>query len=467
MSGSGAFLLGIPLWLAASTSVRGATFLPEAGVARTVITPDLARGPVCLAGYQQGRRATGVHDDLEARALLLRGKSGGVALVAVDLIGLFYDDVLAIRRALAAVPGADELSLIVAATHTHSGPDTLGLWGMNSESRGADDAYLARVRQAVVKTVMDAMMNLRPARLRVAQVEAGDLVTRNRLPRVTDGTLTALRIEETPDGSPIASVIFWGAHPEILTPDNTLISADFPGALRSAIEAVGGGLAIYFSGAVGAQSPHCDPIWNLHPNHLTSEGGFRKVELLGAELARRARHALQAAPNIPTEPIEVRTRKLAVPLTNPRFLQLREMGVIRRSISFHGMRQNPHVRTEANLIRVGEVALIAVPGEIYPEIVRGGIQSPQEPAADFPGAVREEPPLFELVPGRVKAVMGLANDELGYIIPKSQWDERPPFAYGLPSAQYGEVYSASYELGPLLHEAFRAMPRAPGLSKAS
>lgn len=462
MPGSGAFLLGVPLWLTVSASVRGAACLPEAGVARTVITPDLARGPVWLAGYQQGRRATDVHDDLEVRALLLRCKRRGVALVAVDLIGLFYDDVLAIRQALADVPGADELSLIVAATHTHSGPDTLGLWGRDTESRGADDAYLACVRQAVVKAVVEAMANLRPARLRAGQVEAGDLVTRSRLPRVTHGTLTALRIEEAPGSSPIATVILWGAHPEILTPDNTLISADFPGALRGAVEADGGGLAIYFSGALGAQSPHGGPIWDLDPNQPAPEAGFRKAKLLGAELARRVRHGLQAAPDLPAEPIEVRTRELSLPVTNPQFLRLREMGLIRRSISFHGREERPRLRTEANLIRVGDVALIAVPGEIYPELVRGGIQNPQEPAADFPGAMREEPPLLDLVPGRVKAVLGLANDELGYIIPKSQWDERPPFAYGLPSAQYGEVYSASYELGPLLHAAFLAMAQAPG-----
>ncbi|HXZ43603.1 MAG TPA: hypothetical protein VEH53_02150, partial [archaeon] len=91
--------------MARSLSLSTRSRLPEAGVARSVITPDLTQGPVWLAGYQQGRRATGVHDDLEVRALLLRCRNGSVALVAVDLIGLFHDDVLAIRQALAAVCG--------------------------------------------------------------------------------------------------------------------------------------------------------------------------------------------------------------------------------------------------------------------------------------------------------------------------------------------------------------------------
>jgi len=457
-----AVLLLVPLLLAASASVSGATCQPQAGAARTVITPDLARGPVWLAGYQQGRRATGVHDDLEVRALVLRCPSGSVVLAAVDLIGLFYDDVLAIRQGLAALPGMGQLSVIVAATHTHSGPDTLGMWGMDPATRGVDDAYLARVRRALVSTITDAMANLRPARLRAGQIEAGDLLTRSRLPRVTYGTLTALRIEEPLGGPPIATVILWGAHPEVLTPNNTLITADFPSSVRSAIEVRGGGLAIYFSGAVGAQTPHGVPIWDPATSRPAPEGGFRKADLLGAALARRAWDVLDTASDIPAEPIELRLRELSVQVTNARFERLREIGVIRRSVSFRGNEPIPRVCTEADLIRIGDVTLIAVPGEIYPEIVRGGIQNPQDPAADFPGAVREEPPLLELVPGRVKAVLGLANDELGYIIPKSQWDERPPFAYGLSKAQYGEVNSASYELGPLLHAAFREMAQAPG-----
>ena len=73
-----------------------------------------------------------------------------------------------------------------------------------------------------------------------------------------------------------------------------------------------------------------------------------------------------------------------------------------------------------------------------------------------------EPAIYKQLAGPHRMMIGLANDELGYIIPKSQWDERPPFAYGLASAQYGEVYSTSYELGPLLHAAFRAMAQASG-----
>lgn len=52
--------------------------------------------------------------------------------------------------------------------------------------------------------------------------------------------------------------------------------------------------------------------------------------------------------------------------------------------------------------------------------------------------------IVELSKSKYRLLMGLANDEIGYIIPKRQWDEKPPFCYGLKKSQYGEINS----LGP-------------------
>ena len=449
--------LGFPLSLALATPASPGTCPLEAGAARLDITPDVARGPVWLAGFSHGRRATGVHDDLQVRALALRCGSQGVVLIAADLIGLFHEEVVAAREALRGLAGFTQVSVLVAATHTHSGPDTLGLWGEDPTTRGVDDEYLRRVRQSLVTVATQAMATLRPARLRAAQIDAADLLARSRLPRVTDGTLTAFRFEARDAGTPIATVSIWGAHPEVLGPENSLVSADFPHWLRRTMEAEAGGLALYFSGAIGAQTPQGVPIPDPATGRPAPEDSVRKAELLGAEVGRRALAALAEAPAIPGTPLAVRVRELSVPLTNPGFQRLADAGVIRRPASPHAGSEILQLQTEVSLLQIGEVTLIGVPGEIFPELVRGGLQTPQEPGADFPGAACEEPPLLALVPGRVRAVVGLANDELGYIIPKSQWDERPPFAYGLPHPQYGEANSASYELAPLIHAAVRAL----------
>ena len=94
-----------------------------------------------------------------------------------------------------------------------------------------------------------------------------------------------------------------------------------------------------------------------------------------------------------------------------------------------------------------------MPGEIYPELVLGGIQEPQDPAADFPGAPRERP-LRALLTSEYRMVLGLANDEIGYVIPRSQWDAKAPFAYGRTEDQYGEMNSVGPSAAPRLAEAF-------------
>jgi hypothetical protein len=95
------------------------------GFAKRAITPEVGRGPVYMAGFDLDRKATGVHDDLWARAAAVSDGRQRIAVVAVDLIGFFHADVLKARERLQQrVPGA---VLVVASTHDHEGPDTMGL----------------------------------------------------------------------------------------------------------------------------------------------------------------------------------------------------------------------------------------------------------------------------------------------------------------------------------------------------
>ena len=82
------------------------------------------------------------------------------------------------------------------------------------------------------------------------------------------------------------------------------------------------------------------------------------------------------------------------------------------------------------------------------------VQDPADPGADFPDAPIE-PAIYKQLKGPHRMLIGLANDEICYIIPKRQWDEKPPFCYGLTKAPYGEVNSLGPETGPLICAAFR------------
>ena len=54
------------------------------------------------------------------------------------------------------------------------------------------------------------------------------------------------------------------------------------------------------------------------------------------------------------------------------------------------------------------------------------------------------------MPRKYQFVIGQANDALGYIIPKSQWDNKEPWTYG-DEQLYGEVNSLGPETAPLIH----------------
>ncbi len=99
--------------------------------------------------------------------------------------------------------------------------------------------------------------------------------------------------------------------------------------------------------------------------------------------------------------------------------------------------------------------MVTIPGELYPEILNGGVESPE--GQDFKIAPVEVPSIRELMPGKYKFMFGLANDEIGYIVPKSQWDQKAPYTYGRDGAPYGEVNSLGPETAPLIHKNVKAL----------
>jgi len=82
--------------------------------------------------------------------------------------------------------------------------------------------------------------------------------------------------------------------------------------------------------------------------------------------------------------------------------------------------------------------LATIPGEIYPELTNGGIT--RYPGADYPDAAFE-PVLRAHLKSRYQFILGLGNDELGYLIPRAEWDDEPPWLLDKPERWYGEINS--------------------------
>jgi hypothetical protein len=432
-----------------------------AGAAVRVFTPEVGPGapPVRIAGFGQGRDATGVHDDLTARALVIETGGATVALVALDLIGFFHDDVVKIREEVRdRHPETGALSILVASTHTHAGPDVIGLW--SPPERRVDPAYIARIRGAAADAVAEAWSRRRPARLSFASADVPDLIHDSRLPEVIDPTAFLMRVEGAGGGEPIATLLAFPSHPESLGRTNTLISADYPWAARLLLEKELGGVSLFFSGDLGGMlTPSGVSMTDPRTGEALIAGTPRATQTYGEVLAQRVVDAWRSgAVAAPADGrLELLSRAIHVPLANERFRAGLESGQIwPRAIDPDG-----GLESEVAVLSVRGpdskaeplAQFACMPGEIYPELVVGGIQSPQDPGADVQGATPERP-LRPMMRGRFRPVLGLCNDELGYIIPRSEWDEAPPWAYGRSGPQYGEINSTGPMAAPTILGAF-------------
>jgi hypothetical protein len=300
------------------------------GFARRVITPALGARPVYLAGFGHDRRATGVHDDLWARAVAVSDGRLKLAIVSVDLIGVFYRDVAKARELLEQkVAGA---RLVVSSTHNHEGPDTMGLWGRGRFSSGVDPRYLESVRGAIADVAAEALSRLQPARLVLAMTRTPGLVEDGRLPRVIDDTLVAMQVVAR-DGTTLGTIVNWSSHPEALGGANTLITSDYPHYLRTRMEQRLGGTALFVVGSIGGlMTPLGLKLAGPDGRELAKDG-FELARAVGERAADAALVALQAGRPSASAVLEHRSASVFVPLENRLFRLATFLGVLDRELA--------------------------------------------------------------------------------------------------------------------------------------
>lgn len=436
----------------------------QVGFGEVDITPTVDGKPVYLAGFGANRKATAVLDTLAVRAVVFRDGGKTVAIACADVVGLFLPTVERVRKELT---GFDYV--LVSSTHNHHGPDTLGLWGPTPFTSGVDPDYLRRVEAAIVRSIRDAEKSLRPIEAQVGSVKAPELLHDSRPPIVKHDDLVSLQFREPGAGKVRGIIVQWNCHPETLDSRNTRVSADFVGETVRELKAKYGCPVVYLTGTVGGlmTSMHVDV--RDEAGQRLGEGTPEKMRRYGRLLAGRASDALAASKPVALAPIAVRSRSIALPVDNRRFILGKQLGVLDRPMErWTGDvgqpvtplaeigKERAALRSEVAWLRFGELDLAVIPGEIYPELVVGKVADPADPAADFPDAPIE-PSIYGQLTGRHRMIVGLGNDELGYILPKRQWDEKPPFTYGQSKAPYGEVNSLGPDTGPLLCRAFQEL----------
>lgn len=457
----------------------------EVGVAMRDITPDLSRcdpwtdadnngkydpsrgdtyedrngngkfDAVWLAGFSNNRPAKGVHDPLWVRAIALRNNNITVVMVTLDSIGIMHEKFIRVRKSLD--PNLHITHVMFSCTHNHEAPDTMGLWSYSPIRPDFDHAYMDFVLKACKEAIEEAVRNRQPADMICAQVEIEPegFVVDTRKPLCYDRKICCMRFVKHGTDETIATVVSWGNHPEALGSRNNLITSDWPYYLRFAVEKGVtephgmrglGGMCLYFQGMLGGLMTPLH-LKVPHRNGVTMLEGdtFEKAQALGENVALRVLQALRGdrAWRVEKPKVAVAAKTIYAPLDGL-FRWAIMLGLIHPGW-FWGK-----ARSEVNVIRIGDVEILTCPGELYPEIAEGGIENPE--GADYPIAPVEVPPLRSQMGGRMNLIIGLANDEIGYIIPKSQWDTRPPYAYGkTDKPQYGEENSGGPDVAPTYH----------------
>ena len=377
------------------------------GYAQQVITPSLEK-TVYLAGFGNNRRAQTIHDDLYVRALAIKDEPTTLVLVALDLIGFFRPYVQeVIQRVHKTHP---QVQVIIASTHTHHGPDTMGLWGPNMKTSGVDQTYLSAVKDSIVETILASLSKPQPASAKWTSVHVPGLAKNARNPEIVDDELTLAQFI-TPDGKPLVTFFNFPCHPEVLWEHNPNITSDYPAYLRSEVEKQTGAPCIFFSGALGGM---------MTPD--VKDHSFEEAEFMGKKLAAEGLKALNVVAG-QSSAVTVQKQEIKAKLTNILYKV-----AFKRKIVPDVRDKQGYVHTEVNLVKLGGLWLATIPGEMLPRL---GLQ--------LKAWMKESG-------AQVTGILGLANDELGYILPAE--DFLYPWNPFKPGAHYEETNSIGKEIGP-------------------
>lgn len=415
---------------------------------------------IWLAGFHNSRPAQSVLDPLWARAMVLESGDIKMAVCVIDMIGFGNDEVIAARK-LIQESNPDFDYVIISSTHVHSSPDLMGMWGPSDYSRGVNSDYLNQVLEGIKQAVNEADAARKTAKFRFAEEKEKLklLVGDTRPPLVFDASLKLMQVVDAESGQTLGTVMNWGNHPETLWSQNIQLSSDFPDPWRNLVEEgiqVNdstrlnglGGVAIFLNGAVGGlMTTHPDmPVEDPFTFEKIQKQSPAKVQAQGKALAKATLETLQDSTlaTYSSLNLSLRAKTIGLQMDNGLFQLAAFLGIFDRG--FIGWKQ---IRSEVSAWTLGPATFVHVPGELYPEILHGGVEKPD--GADFGIDPVELPALQTKIPGQYKFFAGMSNDMIGYIVPKSQWDVESPFTYDYKDRPYGEINSLGPETAPKIH----------------
>jgi len=384
------------------------------GAASASVTPT---APAWLAGYSGAGLSVGVHDSLFAKAVAVSAGKETVVLLTIDCIGMLRTELESIRRKVAlqlSISDFDPSHIVLSSTHTHCGPDIVGLWGPGRFRSGVQKDYRERLTDVAAGQVVRALEARRPAWLTHATATYGEGWVVNRsLPEELDRSVTALRFADEA-GRSIATLTNFACHPTVIGPERKLISSDWVAGHYRYLDSSIGGVNLFLQGCIGGWVQPVGP------------DAFDFADARGAGLGASVLTALEGGLSDTLGGIDYRRRVFRMSVRSVGFRLLSSLGVIDRRIG-------RKVTTEIAAFRIGPACFVTHPGESSPFY---GLESKRLMSGEGP-----------------KLVLGLGMDAMGYLLKPVFFDKSSK----IPHADYLTMVSVGVKGGPEMMDVVREL----------
>ncbi len=364
----------------------------RAGIAVRDVTPEKML-PVS-GGVGPSRPVTRKIGALTVRALVLENSGVRVAICSTDFLG--FPGVLC-DKVRNRVSGIAPENILIGATHNHSAPDCYGFPDQDGNT-SADLAYIEDVCLKLADAINEAVAHLQPAHVKIATGRAqGKIAYNYYAERLYDPRCSVIQVLDVA-GEPIASLVSYACHPEVIGPGQGILCPDFVGPLYDRVEERGAGTGIFMNGALGGM---------VTADCRGSDGRdvqrWEECIRIGHLLADEAIRIVADAP-IQEDPV------LFCDATTVDFPVENEMLLTVVKLSPLGFKLNDHggVSTRVNVVNLGNAQMLTIPGEALPNV---GYY------------------LKRKMHGEHNLLLGLTNDAFGYILAKVDWDSFDRYDY--------------------------------------
>jgi neutral ceramidase len=269
------------------------------GLASIDITPA---DSLPMGGYiARTEPAAGTHDPLFAKAVSFRQGKTSAILVALDILYVSEQWTRKFRKAVSRKIGLPQKNVLVAATHTHSGPAVFSPTAGRAEPM---IRYEERLLNSCIEVAQKAFSSAEPSRVRVCCLLSEGIAMNRRDPlEVTDGLLSVVRIEDL-CGNVKGHLASFPCHPTVMSPSNLCYSADLFGVSARELEKrFKDSTCIMFNGAAG----------DVSTRFTRRKQTWAELERLGTRLAREVIEASRSSEPAKAGPISAKTVTLTIP----------------------------------------------------------------------------------------------------------------------------------------------------------